>query len=174
MSRPDAKKNITTLVKAYGKNKVLREIANLVLIMGNREVRACAQWRWRLRGRAAVCVWSPCQAVHATPLSWLLDAGHPATLHQHLSPHAPPPPHPHTQVIDSMAPGSSKVLEQVLKLIDAYDLYGSVAYPKRHTQDDISDIYLLPAATRGVFVNIALQVRLCACVCAACSAGVGV
>jgi sucrose-phosphate synthase len=32
-----------------------------------------------------------------------------------------------------------------------------VAYPKRHTQDDISDIYLLPAATRGVFVNIALQ-----------------
>jgi hypothetical protein len=39
MSRPDAKKNITTLVKAFGKNKVLREIANLVLILGNREVR---------------------------------------------------------------------------------------------------------------------------------------
>ena len=36
MSRPDAKKNITTLVRAYGKNKTLREIANLVLIMGNR------------------------------------------------------------------------------------------------------------------------------------------
>jgi sucrose-phosphate synthase len=97
MSRPDAKKNITTLVKAYGKNRTLRDIANLVLIMGNREV------------------------------------------------------------IDGMATGSAKVLEQVLKLIDAYDLYGSVAYPKRHTQDDISDIYLLPAATRGVFVNIALQ-----------------
>lgn len=64
------------------------------------------------------------------------------------------------QLIDSMASGSAKVLDQVLKLIDAYDLYGSVAYPKRHTQDDISDIYLLPAATRGVFVNIALQVRL--------------
>jgi sucrose-phosphate synthase len=64
------------------------------------------------------------------------------------------------QVIDSMAPGSAKVLDQVLKLIDAYDLYGSVAYPKRHTQDDISDIYLLPAATRGVFVNIALQVSV--------------
>lgn len=31
---------------------------------------------------------------------------------------------PCIQVIDSMAPGSSKVLEQVLKLIDAYDLYG--------------------------------------------------
>ena len=34
-----------------------------------------------------------------------------------------------------------------------------MAYPKRHTQDDISDIYLLPHHTRGVFVNIALQVR---------------
>jgi hypothetical protein len=79
-------------------NKALREIANLVLIMGNREI------------------------------------------------------------IDSMAPGSVKVMDQVLKLIDAYDLYGSVAYPKQHTQNDISDIYLLPAATRGVFVNIALQV----------------
>lgn len=97
MSRPDAKKNITTLVKAYGSNKALREVANLVLIMGNREI------------------------------------------------------------IDSMAPGSVKVMDAVLKLIDAYDLYGSVAYPKKHTQDDISDIYLLPAATRGVFVNIALQ-----------------
>jgi hypothetical protein len=77
-------------------------------------------------------------------------------------------PCPALQVIDSMAPGSAKVLDQVLKLIDAYDLYGSVAYPKRHTQDDISDIYLLPAATRGVFVNIALQVRTlrCACLCA--------
>lgn len=62
------------------------------------------------------------------------------------------------EIIDSMAPGSVKVMDAVLKLIDAYDLYGSVAYPKKHTQDDISDIYLLPAATRGVFVNIALQV----------------
>ena len=34
----------------------------------------------------------------------------------------------------------------------------SVAYPKHHSQDDISDIYLLPHHTRGVFVNIALQV----------------
>ena len=29
-----------------------------------------------------------------------------------------------------MAGGSQKVLGQVLKLIDLYDLYGSVAYPK--------------------------------------------
>lgn len=33
MSRPDAKKNITTLVKAFGENHTLRSIANLVLIM---------------------------------------------------------------------------------------------------------------------------------------------
>jgi len=97
MSRPDAKKNITTLVKAYGENRHLREIANLVLIMGNRTV------------------------------------------------------------IDNMAGGSQRVMEQVLKLIDAYNLYGSVAYPKTHTQKDISDIYSLPRETRGVFVNIALQ-----------------
>lgn len=59
--------------------------------------------------------------------------------------------------IDGMAAGSQKVLQDVLKLIDTYDLYGSVAYPKRHQQSDISDIYRLPLATRGVFTNVALQ-----------------
>ena len=33
MSRPDAKKNIATLVRAYGECRPLRDIANLVLIM---------------------------------------------------------------------------------------------------------------------------------------------
>ena len=33
-----------------------------------------------------------------------------------------------------------------------------VAYPKHHTQGDISDIYLLVTSTKGVFVNAALQV----------------
>ena len=33
MSRPDAKKNITTLVKAFGEHPQLRKLANLVLIM---------------------------------------------------------------------------------------------------------------------------------------------
>ena len=56
-----------------------------------------------------------------------------------------------------MAAGSQKVLQEVLRLIDAHDLYGSVAYPKKHQQKDISDIYLLPFATRGVFTNVALQ-----------------
>ena len=74
MSRPDAKKNIVTLVRAFGENSTLREIANLVLVMGNRSK------------------------------------------------------------IDSLAKGSQQVLTTVLKLIDEYDLYGSVAYPKAHTQ----------------------------------------
>ena len=56
-----------------------------------------------------------------------------------------------------MAGGSQKILTQVLKLIDSHDLYGSVAYPKKHQQKDISDIYLLPFATRGIFTNVALQ-----------------
>ncbi|GLC43067.1 hypothetical protein PLESTM_001427200 [Pleodorina starrii] len=97
MSRPDAKKNVAALIKAYGSSAVLRDLANLVLVLGNRDV------------------------------------------------------------IDSMASGSARVMEGVLKLVDAYDLYGSVAYPKRHSQSDISDIYHLAAATRGVFVNAALQ-----------------
>ena len=59
--------------------------------------------------------------------------------------------------IDSMAGGSQKILNQVLKLIDQHDLYGSVAYPKKHQQKDISDIYRLPYATRGIFTNVALQ-----------------
>lgn len=33
MSRPDAKKNLTTLVKAFGEDKTLHQLANLVLIM---------------------------------------------------------------------------------------------------------------------------------------------
>ena len=38
----------------------------------------------------------------------------------------PPTPHPqgNRKVIDGMAPGSAKVLETVLKLVDSYDLYG--------------------------------------------------
>jgi len=97
LSRPDAKKNITTLVKAYGQNETLRELANLVLIMGNRDV------------------------------------------------------------IESLPKGSRSVLMDVLKLIDSYDLYGYVAYPKRHRQDQVKDIYALVERSRGIFINPALQ-----------------
>jgi sucrose-phosphate synthase len=33
-----------------------------------------------------------------------------------------------------MAGGSQQVLMSVMKLIDQYDLYGNVAYPKHHSQ----------------------------------------
>ncbi len=33
MSRPDAKKNVAALVRAYGSSPVLRELANLVLVL---------------------------------------------------------------------------------------------------------------------------------------------
>ncbi|KAL5697894.1 sucrose-phosphate synthase [Ranunculus cassubicifolius] len=93
LARPDPKKNITTLVKAFGECKPLRELANLTLIMGNREG------------------------------------------------------------IDEMSSTSASVLMSILKLIDKYDLYGQVAYPKHHKQSDVPDIYRLAAKTKGVFTN---------------------
>uniref|UniRef100_A0A803LH47 Sucrose-phosphate synthase n=1 Tax=Chenopodium quinoa TaxID=63459 RepID=A0A803LH47_CHEQI len=93
LARPDPKKNITTLVKAFGECRPLRELANLTLIMGNRDG------------------------------------------------------------IDEMSSTSSSVLMSVLKLIDKYDLYGQVAYPKHHNQADVPEIYRLAAKTKGVFIN---------------------
>ncbi|KAM1046606.1 hypothetical protein ACFX1X_026338 [Malus domestica] len=93
LARPDPKKNITTLVKAFGECRPLRELANLTLIMGNRDG------------------------------------------------------------IDEMSSTSASLLLSVLKLIDKYDLYGQVAYPKHHKQSDVPDIYRLAAKTKGVFIN---------------------
>ncbi|KAI4377321.1 hypothetical protein MLD38_014970 [Melastoma candidum] len=93
LARPDPKKNIITLVTAFGECRPLRELANLTLIMGNRDD------------------------------------------------------------IDEMSSTNSSVLLSVLKLIDKYDLYGLVAYPKHHKQSDVPDIYRLAAKTKGVFIN---------------------
>lgn len=49
-----------------------------------------------------------------------------------------------------------EVLLELLYLIDRYDLYGKVAYPKTHGSDDIPALYRLAARRRGVFVNPAL------------------
>ncbi|KAI3798149.1 hypothetical protein L1987_33418 [Smallanthus sonchifolius] len=96
LSRPDPKKNITTLLKAFGECHSLRELANLTLIMGNRDD------------------------------------------------------------IDEMSAGNACVLTTVLKLVDKYDLYGQVAFPKHHKQNDVPEIYRLAAKTKGVFINPAL------------------
>ncbi|XP_076913697.1 putative sucrose-phosphate synthase 1 [Bidens hawaiensis] len=93
LARPDPKKNLTTLVKAFGECRALRDLANLLLIMGNRDN------------------------------------------------------------IDEMSATNSAVLLSILKLIDKYDMYGQVSYPKHHKQSEVPEIYRLAARTKGVFIN---------------------
>lgn len=50
--------------------------------------------------------------------------------------------------IEEMSGGAATVLTAVLKLIDRYDLYGCVAYPKHHKQTDVPHIYRLAAKTK--------------------------
>ncbi|MEM7566525.1 MAG: HAD-IIB family hydrolase, partial [Pseudomonadota bacterium] len=45
------------------------------------------------------------------------------------------------------------VFASMLERIDAHDLYGSVAYPKRHDQAHVPALYRLAAKSGGVFVN---------------------
>ncbi len=49
-----------------------------------------------------------------------------------------------------------EVFQQIFELVDKYDLYGQVAYPKYHRRDQIPSIYRWAAARRGLFVNPAL------------------
>lgn len=96
LSRADARKNVAALVHAYGADPTLRERANLVLVMGNRD-----------------------------DLTTLDD-------------------------------GARDVLTELLQLIDRYDLYGRVAYPKHHRSEDVPVLYRLATLSGGVFVNPAL------------------
>jgi len=96
LSRPDVRKNISALVRAYAENPKLREMANLVVIAGSREN------------------------------------------------------------IMSMEKGPRRVLSELLLLIDYYDLYGHVAYPKNHLPDEVPEIYKMICKSRGIFVNPAL------------------
>ena len=96
LSRADTRKNIGTLVRAYGENRQLRDMANLVVVAGNRDD------------------------------------------------------------ILSMEKSPRRVLSELLLLIDYYDLYGHVAYPKHHEADDVPEIYRFVARSRGLFVNPAL------------------
>lgn len=59
--------------------------------------------------------------------------------------------------IDSGEPEARQVWAQLLKLIDQYDLYGDVAYPKHHDLRHVPAIYQWAAKRRGVFVNPALS-----------------
>jgi len=48
------------------------------------------------------------------------------------------------------------VFQQIFELVDKYNLYGKVAYPKQHRRDQIPAIYRWAASKRGLFVNPAL------------------
>ena len=96
LSRPDQRKNITTLVAAFGCSPRLRESANLVLVAGTRDD------------------------------------------------------------IQKMDHGAQGVLKDILLAVDRHDLYGKVAYPKKHEPEDVPVLYRLAAMSRGVFVNPAL------------------
>jgi sucrose-phosphate synthase len=96
LSRPDERKNIATLVRAYGESPELQARANLVVVAGNRDD------------------------------------------------------------IRDLDSGAQGVLGDLLLDIDRYDLYGKVAYPKHHRQDEVPVLYRLAAASGGVFINPAL------------------
>lgn len=96
LSRPDRRKNIGTLIIAYGESPELQQLANLVIVAGQRE-----------------------------------DIG-------------------------ELEEGARDVLTDLLVLVDRYDLYGLVSYPKQHAAADVPVIYRLAAASGGVFVNPAL------------------
>lgn len=55
-----------------------------------------------------------------------------------------------------MPPGQRNVVQNVLMLIDVYDLYGKVAYPKQHNSEDVPALYRAVTRSRGVFVNPAM------------------
>ena len=55
-----------------------------------------------------------------------------------------------------MPAGQRNVLQNVLTLIDVYDLYGKVAYPKHHKSGDVAALYRAVTRSRGVFVNAAM------------------
>ncbi len=94
--RPDRRKNIPALVEVFGRSPLLRQQANLVLVLGCRE-----------------------------------DPG-------------------------ELERSQREVLQQVFELVDRFDLYGLVAYPKQHQRHQIPAFYRWAARRHGVFVNPAL------------------
>lgn len=55
-----------------------------------------------------------------------------------------------------MPPGQRSVLRNILSLIDVYDLYGKVAYPKQHRSEEVPDLYRQIYRSKGLFINAAM------------------
>ena len=58
--------------------------------------------------------------------------------------------------LSKMDSQQKNVFQQIFEIIDRYNLYGKVAYPKKHTPNQIPSIYRWAASRRGIFVNPAL------------------
>ena len=96
IARADEKKNLRSLVQAFGESESLRDQANLVIVAGNRDR------------------------------------------------------------ISKLDPGARRVWNELLQLIDDYDLYGHISIPKHHEPDEIPAFYRYAAEKKGYFVNPAL------------------
>jgi len=59
--------------------------------------------------------------------------------------------------IDELEPEIASSLREILYLVDRYDLYGKVAYPKEHRPEDVPAIYAHARVRGGVFINPALN-----------------
>ncbi|APX89001.1 hypothetical protein BV394_04060 [Brevirhabdus pacifica] len=51
---------------------------------------------------------------------------------------------------------SGRVHRGLVEAVDRHNLYGCVAYPKKHEPEDIASLYTLASEARGIFVNPAL------------------
>ena len=96
ISRAVRRKNIPSLVEAYGRSDKLKRKSNLVLVLGCRD---------------------------------------------------------NTSKLDSQ---QKDVFQKIFEMIDKYNLYGKVAYPKKHSPANIPSLYRWAASRGGIFVNPAL------------------
>ncbi len=96
ISRAVRRKNIPSLIEAYGRSEKLKRNSNLILILGCRDS---------------------------------------------------------TSKLD---PQQKDVFNNIFEMVDKYNLYGKVAYPKKHLPNQIPAIYRWAASRGGIFVNPAL------------------
>ncbi len=96
ISRAVKRKNVPSLVEAFGRSEKLKKISNLILVLGCRDN------------------------------------------------------------ISKLDAQQKDVFQEIFEMIDKYNLYGKVAYPKKHTPDQIPAIYRWAASRGGLFVNPAL------------------
>jgi sucrose-phosphate synthase len=61
------------------------------------------------------------------------------------------------QDIEALDGDMAGTMREILVLIDRYDLYGRVAYPKTHGPEDVPALYAYARARGGLFVNPALN-----------------